>query len=326
MTPTTTRVVITGASSGIGAATAIAFAREGAMLVLAARGKEGLDDVARQCREAGGSAEVRTVDVTDPDAVAAFAAEAQDILGEIDLWFSDVGIGVVGKYAEVPLEDHRRVIEANLLGHMHDAHAVLPVFLRQGHGIWVNMISVGGFVPSPYSAAYAASKFGLRGFSDALRAELQKHPHIHICDVYPTFVDTPGFRHAANYTGAKLSYPPGTLAPEKVADAVVALASQPRNTTVVGAPAALMKLSELAAPLPAMLLGRFMDAWSKRADRTGDTEGALYAPERGASGIHSGQVEPQQRNTALMVGAGVALGVLGWQLLRSSPAGRGQSR
>ena len=317
MNPTNTRVVITGASSGIGAATAIAFAREGAMLVLAARGQEGLDDVARQCRDAGGSAEVRVVDVTDARAVAAFAAEAQDILGEIDLWFSDVGIGVVGKYAEVPLEDHRRVIEANLLGHMHDAHAVLPVFQRQGHGIWVNMISFGGFVASPYSAAYAASKFGLRGFSEALRAELREHPHIHICDVYPTFVDTPGFRHAANYTGAKLSYPPGTLAPEKVADAVLKLARQPRDTTVIGAPTALMKLSELAAPLPAMLLGRFMDAWSTRADRTADTAGALYEPQGGASGIHSGQRQPESRhNTALMVGAGLALGVLGWQLLR----------
>lgn len=322
MNLTNTRVVITGASSGIGAATAIAFARDGAMLVLAARGKEGLDEVARQCREAGGSAEVRVVDVTDADAVAAFAREAREILGEIDLWFSDVGIGVVGKYPEVPLADHRRVIEANLLSHMHDAHAVLPIFLEQEHGIWVNMISFGGFVPSPYSAAYAASKYGLRGFSEALRAELQDHPRIHVCDVYPTFVDTPGFRHAGNYTGAKLSYPPGTLSPEKVADAIVGLAEEPRNTTVIGAPTALMKISELAAPLPGMLMGRFMDAWSKRAERTGDTTGALYQPQRGASGIHSGQRSPDaQRNTALMVGAGLALGVLGWQLLRRREAG-----
>lgn len=322
MNPTNTRVVITGASSGIGAATAIAFARDGAMLVLAARGKEGLDEVARQCREAGGSAEVRVVDVTDAGAVAAFAREAREILGEIDLWFSDVGIGVVGKYPEVPLADHRRVIEANLLSHMHDAHAVLPIFLEQEHGIWVNMISFGGFVPSPYSAAYAASKYGLRGFSEALRAELQDHPRIHVCDVYPTFVDTPGFRHAGNYTGAKLSYPPGTLSPEKVADAIVGLAEQPRNTTVIGAPTALMKISELAAPLPGMLMGRFMDAWARRAERTADTTGALYRPQRGASGIHSGQRSPEsQRNTALVVGAGLALGVLGWQLLRRRESG-----
>ena len=86
--------------------------------------------------------------------------------------------------------------------------------------------------------------------------------------------------------------------------------------TVIGAPLALMKISEMAAPLPAMLLGRFMDAWAKRADRTADTTGALYSPQGGADGIHSGQRQPDQRNTALVVGAGLALGVLGWQLLR----------
>jgi len=314
------RVVITGASSGIGAATAIAFAREGASLVLGARGKEGLEDVARRCREAGGSAEIHVVDATDAAAVARFAAEARAALGDIDLWFSDVGIGVVGQFAEVPIEDHQRVIEANLISHMNDAHAMLPIFLEQGHGIWVNMISVGGYVTSPYAAAYAASKFGLRGFSAALRGELHDHPDIHVCDVYPTFVDTPGFAHAGNYTGAKLSYPPGVLAPEKVADAVVKLARQPRATTVIGAPAMALKLAELATPLTAVLMKRFMDTWSKRADRTGDTTGSLYRPAAGASGVHSGQRRPpqagQQRNTALLAGAAFAAAAIGVQLWR----------
>jgi NADP-dependent 3-hydroxy acid dehydrogenase YdfG len=98
MKPAPTRVVITGASSGIGAATAIAFAKQGCRLVLGARGEAGLEAIANQCREAGGSAEIRVVDVTDAAAVASFAAEARYILGEIDLWFSNVGIGVVGKY------------------------------------------------------------------------------------------------------------------------------------------------------------------------------------------------------------------------------------
>ena len=199
------RVVIMGGSSGIGAATALAFAREGAQLVLGARGKEGLEDVARRCRQAGGSAETLVVDAIDADAVAAFARKARAILGRIDLWFSNVGAGAVGKYAEVPMGDHRRVIETNLITHMNDAHAVMPIFLEQDHGIWVNMISSGGFIAAPYAAGYSASKYGLRGFSEALRAELGKRPRIHICDVYPTFVDTPGFRHGANYTGARLA-------------------------------------------------------------------------------------------------------------------------
>ena len=312
------RVVIMGASSGIGAATALAFAREGAQLVLGARGKEGLEDVARRCRQAGGSAETLVVDAIDADAVAAFARKARAILGRIDLWFSNVGAGAVGKYAEVPMGDHRRVIETNLITHMNDAHAVMPIFLEQDHGIWVNMISSGGFIAAPYAAAYSASKYGLRGFSEALRAELGKRPRIHVCDVYPTFVDTPGFRHGANYTGARLSYPPGVLAPEKVADAVVDLARNPRDTTAVGAPALLFRLGNFAAPnLIAAGMNAFLDRWAKRADRVPDTVGTLYAPQHGASGIHSGERRPEPAgNKALVLGA-VALGAaVGVQLLR----------
>jgi short-subunit dehydrogenase len=312
------RVVIMGASSGIGAATAIAFAREGAQLVLGARGKEGLDDVVRRCRQAGGEAEALVVDAIDADAVAGFARQARAILGRIDLWFSNVGAGVVGKYADAPMRDHRRTIETNLLTHMNDAHAVLPIFLEQDHGIWVNMISSGGFVATPYAASYAASKYGLRGFSEALRAELGKRPNIHVCDVYPTFVDTPGFRHAANYTGAKLRYPPGVLEPETVAGAIVRLARHPKPTTAVGAPASLYRLANFAAPnLVAAGMNRFLDRWARRADRVPKTDGTLFAPSPGRNGIHSGQrrAEPP-RHTALVVGA-VALGAaVGMQLLR----------
>jgi short-subunit dehydrogenase len=318
MKHTKPRVVITGASSGIGAATAIAFAREGAHLVLGARGREGLEDIARQCQAAGGTVDFGIVDVTDAAAVAGFAADALAALGGIDLWFSNVGIGVVGQYTDVPVDDHRRVIEANLIGHMNDAHAVLPIFLEQDHGIWVNMISLGGFITSPWAAAYAASKFGLRGFSAALRGELHRHPHIHVCDVYPTFVDTPAIYHAGNYTGARLSYPPGALAPETVADAVVALARRPRPTTVLGVPAPLLKLGALANPLSALLMDRFMRSWSTRAEPARDTSGILYAPPAGASGVDGGQRNPdRQRNTAVLAGA-VAAAALGLQLWRRS--------
>ena len=312
------RVVITGASSGIGAATALAFARQGAALVLGARGEAGLEDIARRCRESGGTAQVRVVDVTDAAAVAAFATDAQATLGGIDLWFSCVGVGVVGKYQDVPVADHVRVVEANLLGHMHDAHAMLPIFLAQERGTWINMISVGGFFATPYAAAYAASKFGLRGFSEALRGEVSKHPHIHICDVYPTFVDTAGIDHAGNYTGARLSLPPGALAPETVANAVVRLARRPRNTTVVGAPAIALKLGQFAAPnLGAAMMNGFMDVWSNKARRGDDTPGALYDPPATPSGPDGGRRRPDQRRKVAMAGgvigaAGIAAAAAFW--------------
>lgn len=306
------RVVITGASSGIGAATALAFAKKGARLVLAARGEAGLEDIFTKVRAAGGTAEVRTLDVTDAAAVAAFAAEAKTILGEIDLWFSNVGIGVVGKYHDVPMADHRQVVDANLIGHMNDAHAVWPIFLSQDRGTWVNMISVGGFFATPYAAAYAASKFGLRGFSEALRAEVSKRPHIHVCDVYPTFVDTPGIDHAGNYTGAKLSLPPGALAPETVAKAVVKLAKRPRNTTVVGAPACVLKLGQFATPnLGAAMMNGFMDVWSDRAEPGEDSQGALHEPPAVASGVEGGRRHAERRRKAAVAAGGVAAGAAG---------------
>lgn len=301
------RVVITGASSGIGAATAVAFAAKGARLVLGARGAAGLDDVARRCRDAGGGADTRVVDVTDAAAVAAFAAEARGRLGGVDLWFSCVGVGVLGRYHDVPIADHVRVVEANLLSHMNEAHAVLPIYLAQDRGIWVNMISVGGFLATPHAAAYSASKFGLRGFSEALRGELSKNPRIHVCDVYPTFVDTPGIDHAGNYTGARLSLPPGALAPETVAKAVVRLAKRPRDTTVVGAPALALKLGQFAAPnLGAAVMNGFMDTWTRRAEPGDDTRGTLYDPPAGASGPDGGRRRPDQRRKAAAAAGGVA--------------------
>src|SRR3546814_23314 len=133
------------------------------------------------------------------------AEVARDFTGKVDLWFSNVGVGAVGKFLDVPIETHEQIVRSNLIGHMNDAHAVLPIFIAQGHGVFVNMISLGGFAAAPFAAAYSASKFGLKGFSEALRAELLAHPGIHICDVYPSFVDTPALRHAGNSTGKALS-------------------------------------------------------------------------------------------------------------------------
>lgn len=306
------RVVITGASSGIGAATAVAFAEAGARVVLGARGREGLDDVASRCVAAGGSATVRPVDCTDPSAVAAFAAEAHDLLGGIDLWFSCEGVGVLGRYEDVPIADHARVVDVNLVAHMNDAHAVLPIFLAQNRGTWVNMISAGGFVATPYAAAYSASKFGLRGLSSALRGEMSKRSHIHICDVCPTFVDTPGIDHAGNYTGARLSLPPGSLAPETVAKAVVRLATRPRNLTAVGAPAIAFKLGEFAAPnLLAAIMSGFLDTWSTRAPDGDDSDGALFEPGVPA-GPDGGRRDPHRgRKVAVAAGGVAVLGLAG---------------
>ncbi len=315
------RIVITGASSGIGAATAEAFAVTGARLVLAARGQEGLEAVAERCRAAGGEAHVYPTDVIDAEAVRALAGAAVEQLGGIDLWFSDVGIGALGKFSDVPMATHRQVVEANLIGHMNDAHAALPVFLRQGHGTFVNMISVGGFLATPFSAAYSASKFGLRGFSQAIRGELSLHPRIHVCDVYPTFVDTPGVQHAGNYVGKRLSVPPGVLNPRTVAKAVVRLADRPRNTTVIGAPAPLLVLAQALTPnLGAAVLNGFLGTYFNKTDDAPETEGALFEAGQGGE-IDGGFRRPAQRRVAAGIGlAALAAGGLAWWAARPRAA------
>src|SRR5690606_29452779 len=131
------------------------------------------------------------------------AEEAARRLGGIDVWVNNAGVGAVGRFEEIPLEAHRRTIETNLMGYLHGAHAALPFMLRQGRGVIVNNVSIGGFVPTPYAASYGASKFGARAFSNALRQEL-KGTGIQVCAVYPFFMDTPGVQHGANYTGRKL--------------------------------------------------------------------------------------------------------------------------
>jgi NAD(P)-dependent dehydrogenase (short-subunit alcohol dehydrogenase family) len=232
---------------------------------------------------------------------------------------SNVGIGAVGRFQDTPIESHEQVIRANLIGHLNDAHAVMPVFLRQRFGTFINMISLGGFAATPFAASYSASKYGLRGFAEALRAEVADQPDIHVCDVYPAFIDTPGIRHGANYTGRQLSAPPPVYDARKVAAAIVDLVRSPRDTTIVGSVAQLVRLGHFVAPgLSGRLMARFIRSSLDRAERVPISDGNLFAPPHDAGGIDGGLRSPKQRAlVGLAAVAGVALAAV---LLRSKPA------
>jgi short-subunit dehydrogenase len=317
--------VITGASSGIGKATALAFARAGARLVLAARRPEPLEATAEACRRLGAQALAVPTDVTDEVAVQALAQAAIEAHGRIDVWFNNVGTGVIGPYWEAPLALQKKVVEANLFGVLHGTYAALPHFLHQRSGVLVNMISIGGWSPTPFAATYAASKYGIRGFAASLRQELTGYPGIHVCGLFPTLVDTPGLSHGANYSGRSIDPPGPFLTPEAVADAVLGLVRRPRAEVAVGLPASAARIAYGLAPVPTeRAIGAAMRGALRRARPAGRSDGAVARPVPEGTTARSGKPVLHTRGPSLGQAALGGLGLLvGAELLAGLLTRRG---
>lgn len=270
-------IVITGASSGAGRAAALEFAKYGPALILASRNEDILKQVAAECEELGAAVKVVVTDVTDPKSMINLANQANDWAGRIDVWINNAGVLAAGEFDHTPMEVHAQVIQTNLLGYLYGAHAALPFFKKQGSGILVNNISIGGFLPVPFGAGYTASKFGLRGFSEALKAELSGWKNIHICNLFSAFLDTPGIQHAGNYTGHALRPAPPLSDPFKVARAMVELASRPRSAKYVGSASRGLKLVHGVFPeLMTKMTAGMMRGFFKTAPQLSPTNGNLF--------------------------------------------------
>ena len=183
-------VVITGAGSGIGRATALLFGRHGARLHVSDVDAEAAHRVAGEIAAAGGEASAHAVDVTDADAVDALAAAVFDADGGVDVLHNNAGVGHAGAVEDTQLSDWRRVIEVNLMGTINGIHAFVPRMLRQGRAAHiVNTASMLGLVASPELGPYTASKFGVVGLTEALDAELRPKG-IRLSAVCPGIIDT----------------------------------------------------------------------------------------------------------------------------------------
>jgi NADP-dependent 3-hydroxy acid dehydrogenase YdfG len=189
--------VVTGASSGIGEATALALAREGASLLLGARREDRLRALAERIESEGGRAVARPVDLSDEEQVTAFIHAAHDELGGLHVLVNNAGVMLLGPVAGADVADWRRMIEVNLLGLLLCTHAALPVMAQAGGGDIVNLSSVAGRRASAGAAVYNMTKFGVHAFSEALRQEAL-HANIRVTVVAPGFVETELQGHNTN--------------------------------------------------------------------------------------------------------------------------------
>src|SRR5215217_7445691 len=323
-------VVITGASSGIGLASARAFASRAANVVLAARRRELLEQAAQECEELGARALAVTTDVTDPDQVRDLKDAAINAFGRIDVWVNNAGTSMWGRFEEIPLESQSRLVELNLLGAINGSHAVLPHFFeRGGRGVIVNVSSLFGRVPMPFATAYTASKAGLAGFTEALRDELAPRSEIEVCGVYPAYVDTPTYLNSANYTGRALRPVPPVVPPERVADRIVGLALRPRRSARVGSLHALA-LPYAIAPdavgrLAARSGGRFLFGSGPPSP---DSDGGLFETVAGRAEARGdwGTSERRRARQTVAIVAALAAGVSGLLLARGARRAMGDKR
>jgi NAD(P)-dependent dehydrogenase (short-subunit alcohol dehydrogenase family) len=275
-------VVLTGASSGIGRATALCFARAGARLVLAARSPEPLHAVAGECEACGAEVAVVPTDVRDERAVQALSDRAVERFGGFQVWVNNAGVIAYGRFAEVPSEVFRAVIETNLMGQVHGARAALPVFVGQGDGVLINMSSVWGRVTTPDVAAYATSKFAVRAFSECLRQELAATSGVDVVTILPQAADTPIFAQAANYSRRAVRPIPPLVDPHEVAEGILRCAQDPkREVTYRYAGRALELLHSFAPRLYGRVLPPAFEAGNYTRASSAPTSGRTLSPVAG---------------------------------------------
>lgn len=282
-------VVVTGASSGIGRGVAEAFGRAGDAVVLVARDRAALESVAEDILRAGGRALVAVADVTDPGALERVADDAVAAFGRIDVWINNAGVLAVGRFWDVPIADHRRVLAVNAGGTLAGASAALARFVTQGSGVLLNVGSLEGDVPIAYHSSYAASKAAVDALTRGLAQELRLaglDDRIRVGSVLPWALDTPIWDRVSNHLGRA---PRMALmeSPDRVVRAVVAAAAHPSVSRPVGAKAAAAGIGRRIAPHAMDRIAALIsERQHRRAAPAAPTSGALHEPAPTPSAVH----------------------------------------
>jgi short-subunit dehydrogenase len=272
-------IVVTGASSGIGLATAMAAAREGARVVLVARSEQTLREIVDRLLTEGAQATYFAADVSDRAQVEAAARAAEERFGPIDTWVNNAGVSIYGRLEEVVEGDSRRLFETNFWGVVNGSLVALER-LRERGGAIINVGSEVSEAVVPLQGMYSASKHAVKGFTDALRVEVEEiaDAPVAITLIQPTAVDTPFPQHARNYMDREPKLPTPQIDPDDVAESILDAASSHTRAKRVGAGS---KVNTTVAKLAPGLAEKMA---AKQADRQQydepprDPAGTLFKP------------------------------------------------
>jgi short-subunit dehydrogenase len=321
-------IVITGASSGIGLATAKMAAERGARVVLVARDADGLASARVEIEGSGGRAITVIADVAKLDDVRVIAERATHAFGGFDTWVNNAGLSIYGPVEEVPVEDARRLFDVNYWGVVHGSLTAVA-HLKDHGGALINVGSVASDRAIPLQGHYSASKHAVKAFTDVLRMEIEKEESpISVTLIKPGAIDTPFPEHARNYMEAEPKHPPPVYDPSVVAEAILFCAEHARRDLVVGGGG---KMTAAMDSVP-RVADRYMratmfDGQKSRKPSRHERDDSLYEPQGGGRerGSYPGRVRTRSLYTmsamhrmatmlsAAAVGAGVVLATRRWR-------------
>ncbi len=321
-------VVVTGASGGVGRATARAFGATGATVALLARGRAGLEGACSDVRDAGGSALAIPTDVADADAVEAAAAQVEDELGPIDIWVNDAMATVFAPFLEISSEEYARATAVTYLGYVNGTRAALKRMKERDRGAIVQVGSALAYRGIPLQTAYCGAKHAIQGFTESLRCELyHDRVNVHICMVQMPALNTPQFSWGRTRLPRHPQPVPPIYEPEVAAKAILFAAHHRRREIYVGAPTAVTVVANKVAPgLADHYLGRTGYSSQQTEEHVnGDRPDNLFHPadedsDFGIRGVFSAHRRSWQLTADLhrrLLGAGVAAAVAGAAYVKS---------